>query len=79
MDHLLKHAPDDALTVAAQVLKHAPDGAVGAGALSAPLWMQNVDHWAQFVIFMGGVILIALRVLIALRDLKRRDETKHDQ
>lgn len=55
-----------------QLLKHVPDGALATASSTAPLWMQSIDHWAQFVVAIGGVILIGIRICIGLRDLRKR-------
>jgi len=51
--------------------KHALDGAVGAAAVTAPLWLQLVQSGSQVLVALGGVVLVALRIAIALRDLRK--------
>ncbi len=54
-----------------QLSKHALDGAVGAAAVTAPLWLQLVQSGSQALVALGGVVLVALRIAIAVRDLRK--------
>lgn len=46
------------------------DGAAAVVAVTMPLWVQYAIVWAQAVIVLGGVVLLALRIAIAWRDLR---------
>jgi hypothetical protein len=46
------------------------DGAAAVVAVTMPLWVQYAIVWMQAVIVLGGVVLLALRIAIAWRDLR---------
>jgi ABC-type Na+ efflux pump permease subunit len=48
------------------------DGAAVAATVSSPLWMQHFEIWAQFVLTVGGLILLTVRLTIAVVELYRR-------
>ena len=47
------------------------DAATGGGAISLPFWVQSINTVAQEVLTIGGVILLALRIILALRAWRR--------
>jgi hypothetical protein len=53
-----EHASNDAL-----------DGAIGLGAVTWPLWVQLLQTTGYIITFVGGMILLGLRIAIAWRDL----------
>lgn len=59
------------------------DFGVGGVALSVPLWLQHLELWAQAFVLVGGAVLLALRLVLAVRELRRREEmddgSRHDQ
>ena len=48
------------------------DSSVGGAAVSAPLWLQWIETYDGAVMFVGGVVLISIRLVIAWRDLQRK-------
>ncbi|WP_337997152.1 hypothetical protein [Oleispirillum naphthae] len=51
------------------------DIGIGGGALTVPLWVHQLEAWAQAFVLIGGAVLLALRLLLALKALRaRRDE-----
>lgn len=56
------------------------DFGVGGMAVSVPLWLQQLELWAQAFVLIGGAVLLALRLVLAVRDLRRRrgaDDGRH--
>jgi hypothetical protein len=47
------------------------DGAAALTAISAPLWLANVELWGRALVILGGGVLLALRIVIAWRVLRR--------
>jgi hypothetical protein len=48
------------------------DGAVGLGAVTWPLWAQLLQTTGYIITFVGGMILLGLRIAIAWRELHDR-------
>ncbi len=48
--------------------KTAEDIAIGAGAVTAPLWLEPANQWLHFFILCGGLILVAIRIHNALKE-----------
>ncbi len=48
------------------------DGAIGLGAVTWPLWAQLLQTTGYIITFVGGMILLGLRIAIAWRDLRDR-------
>jgi len=48
------------------------DGAIGLGAVTWPLWVQLLQTTGYIISFVGGMILLGLRIAIAWRDLQDR-------
>jgi len=47
------------------------DLGVGGGALTVPLWLHQLADWAQAFVMIGGAVLLALRLIIAWRDVRK--------
>ncbi len=47
------------------------DFGVGGVAVSVPLWLQHLELWAQAFVLLGGAVLLALRLALAVRDLRK--------
>lgn len=59
----------------AQVIKHGADGILGLGALSVPLWIENVTGWVAVLTAFLGLALVTVRVLIAIREYRYKRRT----
>lgn len=55
-----------------QASNDALDGAIGLGAVTWPLWAQLLQTTGYIITFVGGIILLGLRIAIAWRDLRDR-------
>jgi hypothetical protein len=53
-----------------QKLDAAFDGTAAMAAITAPLWLENVELWGRALVIVGGVVLLALRVVLAWRELR---------
>ena len=49
----------------------AEDMAIGAGAISTPLWLEPASSWLQFLGLLFGLVLIIVRIYMTLKE--RRD------
>ncbi len=47
------------------------DGTAAMAAITVPFWLQSVELWGRALVIVGGLVLLALRILCAWRDLKR--------
>lgn len=47
------------------------DGTAAVTAIAAPLWLADAEAWGRALLIFGGVLLLVLRVVIALRILRR--------
>lgn len=54
------------------------DGAAAVTAISAPLWLANVELWGRALVILGGVVLLALRIVIAWRVLRAQRSRGHE-
>jgi hypothetical protein len=54
-----------------QKLDAAFDGAAAVTAISAPLWLADIELWGRALVILGGIVLLALRIVIAWRALRR--------
>jgi hypothetical protein len=59
--HQFEHASNDVV-----------DGVIGLGAVTWPLWVQLLQTAGYIITFVGGMILLGLRIAIAWRDLRDR-------
>ena len=51
-------------------LDAALDGTAAMAAITAPLWLAEVELWGRALVILGGVVLLALRIVIAWRSLR---------
>ncbi|HEV8015198.1 MAG TPA: hypothetical protein VGP48_06675 [Stellaceae bacterium] len=54
-----------------QKLDAAFDGTAALTAIAAPLWLADAELWGRALVILGGVVLLALRIVIAWRTLRR--------
>lgn len=54
-------------------VKQGLDYALGAGAISAPVWLQYIQTYAGFLMLIGGLVLLALRIAIAWNEWQHRN------
>lgn len=47
------------------------DGTAALTAIAAPLWLADAELWGRAIVILGGVVLLALRIVIAWRTLRR--------
>ena len=47
------------------------DGTAALTAIAAPLWLADAEAWGRALVILGGVVLLALRIVIAWRVLRR--------
>jgi hypothetical protein len=48
------------------------DSLIAGIGLSAPVWLQELEQWLHWMLLIGGVLLLALRVANALLELWAR-------
>lgn len=46
------------------------DGTAALTAIAAPLWLADAEIWGRALVILGGVVLLALRIVIAWRALR---------
>lgn len=46
------------------------DSTVAGIGFTSAIWLQYVEPWLHFYMYVGGAILLALRILVAWRDYK---------
>lgn len=54
-----------------QETKFAIDSTIATGAITMPLWVTQLQGWIGFGISVGGLILIVMRIIIAVRDWRK--------
>jgi len=54
-----------------QKLDAAFDGTAALTAIAAPLWLADAEVWGRALVILGGIVLLALRIVIAWRALRR--------
>jgi hypothetical protein len=54
------------------------DGAAALTAIAAPLWLADVELWGRALVILGGVVLLALRIVIAWRLLRRSRSGRYE-
>lgn len=59
-----------------QALKHATDGAIALGGISWFWWGQMLGTLGYVLTFIGGLVLLALRIMIAWHEWKTRKAVK---
>jgi hypothetical protein len=47
------------------------DASITGGAVTMPLWVQSMEGWIQFALYIGGAVLLAFRLWLALREHRR--------
>ena len=47
------------------------DSTIATGAITMPLWVTELQGWIGFAIAVGGLILVVIRIIIAIRDWQR--------
>lgn len=55
-----------------QAAKHALDGAIALGGISWFWWGQLLQTTGYVITFVGGLVLLALRIMIAWHEWKTR-------
>ncbi|HVA15474.1 MAG TPA: hypothetical protein VNF99_19655 [Stellaceae bacterium] len=46
------------------------DGTAALAAIAAPLWLADAELWGRALVILGGVVLLALRIVMAWRALR---------
>lgn len=49
------------------------DFGLGGAAVTVPLWLQYLEAWAQAFVMIGGAVLLVMRLVLAVRDLRRKE------
>ena len=44
------------------------DSTIATGAITMPLWVTELQGWIGFAIAVGGLVLVVIRIIIAIRD-----------
>ena len=47
------------------------DSTIATGAITMPLWVTELQGWIGFAIAVGGLILVVLRIIIAIKDWQK--------
>ena len=48
-----------------------PDGMIATGALTTPIWLQQVEEAFAIYILVGGAALLTLRIIAMIRDFRK--------
>ena len=48
--------------------KTVSDLAIGAGAITAPMWVETATAWGDLLLIAGGLVLVAIRIYKSLKD-----------
>lgn len=48
--------------------KTVEDMAIGAGAITTPVWLQPASEWVQFFVLVGGLVLVVVRIMRAMKE-----------
>jgi len=56
------------------------DIGIGGSAMTIPLWLQHLEFWAQHFVLIGGSVLLGLRLVLTLIELRknRQQNQKED-
>lgn len=46
----------------------AEDIALGAGAVTTPLWLEPASSWLQFFGLLAGLVLLIIRIYLTLKE-----------
>lgn len=57
-----------------QAAKHAIDGGIALGAITWPVWVQFLNTAGYVITFLGGLILLCLRIAIAWHEWRTRND-----
>lgn len=57
--HVAQHTVDAKQTI---------DGTLGVGAITAPVWLQYIEIYGGAAMFIGGMILLGLRIALTIRE-----------
>jgi hypothetical protein len=52
------------------------DGATIAGALTSPVWLDYAQNGGEALLLLGGVSLVWLRVVLAVREMRLKKAKK---
>ena len=63
-------------TSTTQVIQQTMDAALAGGTLTSPFWIQAVTEGFQIYVLVGGAVLLTLRVVTALQDLRKKHNRK---
>lgn len=56
-------------------MKHAAvDTSISVPAMTSPFWLQHLEFWLQHFVVLGASILLILRIVLALRELRAKDK-----
>lgn len=55
-----------------QSVKHTLDAAIGVGAITWPMWVQIFETAGYVITFLGGIVLLGLRIAIAVHELREK-------
>ena len=66
------------MTPAQQIVdaQNVPDAVLAAGALSAPLWIRFLDDGLHVYVLVGGALLLTLRVIQAILEIRKNLKDK---
>lgn len=59
------------MTVEHSVKQAAIDAGTAGGVISMPLWVQQMEGWIQFVLYIGGALLLGFRIWLAFKEHRR--------
>ena len=54
--------------------QYTADGTIAAAAISSPIWVDTLAQGLHVYVVVGGAILLTLRIVKAVRDIKRKSE-----
>ncbi len=55
-----------------ETVKQAVDGALGASAISAPIWVQYIETGLTVFMLAGGALLLALRLYLTMKEVRQK-------
>jgi hypothetical protein len=47
------------------------DSTIATGAITMPLWVTELQGWIGFAAVVGGLILVVIRIVLAIRDWQK--------
>lgn len=60
-------------------LQQTVDVTVGTAAVTSPWWMHVVEQGFSFYLYVGGGLLLTLRIMLAVRDWRRGRSDNEDK